>query len=620
MPGYHQRAVTGRAHHLILAAVLLSPTIHAQFGDLNDEAVRVARVGFSRGPTFSPDGERIAFVSDVSGSPQVWVVPLDGGWPARITALEDPVSSVAWSPAGDRLALVVKTGASTQIYSIRSDGSGLRRLTLEAAEVNLLGSWSPDGRLLSLASDRRGRGSIDAYVYDVTQDQSRLIAGDPGVSLVTGVSSDARWAILQRTGQRGDEDLFLIDLPSGRERLITPHEPPGIFMAGRFSPDHRFVYLITDLGRDNTGLAVVPLGEDGLPGPVEMVASREDAGLDEFSLSADGATAALLWNVSGRSELAFVDLVSGRVAAGPALPAEVGSGMHFSPDGAKLVIAVSGAVAPQDIWLLDRQTAEYRRLTRSPRSGVDSAILVRPRLIEFLTHDGLELSGWLYIAPGAAQPGPAVLSIHPGPGGQERPVFRADYQALLARGISVFAPNVRGSSGFGRRFADLDDGALRANAIRDVRASVDRLVASGIADPGRIGIYGGYAALAGLTEYPRLFGAAAIIDPVTNLDAFVARAGHWQKAAVRIEYGDPDTQSDMLRALSPAHRLNRVQAPTIVLRSDAGSPIEADLLLNDLSGRGVSADLVPFNNMDTPADRVRIVAALVSWFNRHLNE
>jgi len=163
---------------------------------------------------------------------------------------------------------------------------------------------------------------------------------------------------------------------------------------------------------------------------------------------------------------------------------------------------LSGATAPNDIWILDLESSEIRQLTHSPHAGVDLDTMVRPELVTYAAHDGLGLSAWLYRPPGVPSPAPYVLSFHGGPEGQERPRFRSDYQALLARGIGVFAPNVRGSSGFGKRFVNLDNGALRYDGIKDIEASVGFLVDEAIGDPKRLGImggsYGGYMTMAGL--------------------------------------------------------------------------------------------------------------------------
>ena len=162
-----------------------------------------------------------------------------------------------------------------------------------------------------------------------------------------------------------------------------------------------------------------------------------------------------------------------------------------------------------------------------------------------------------------------MLSFHGGPEGQERPGFNSTYQALLARGIAVFAPNVRGSSGFGKRFVNLDNGALRVEGVKDIKDCVDAVVESGVADPKRIGImggsYGGYMVMAGLTEYPDLFAAGADLFGVVNFETFFKHTEPWMAAISKIEYGDPDKEADLLRRLSPIHKIDRVTAPTIVL-------------------------------------------------------
>ena len=162
-----------------------------------------------------------------------------------------------------------------------------------------------------------------------------------------------------------------------------------------------------------------------------------------------------------------------------------------------------------------------------------------------------------------------VLSFHGGPEGQERPGFNSTYQALLANGIAVFAPNVRGSSGFGKKFVNLDNGVLRKNGVKDIEACVARVVGAGLADPKRVGVmggsYGGYMVMAGLSEYPQIFAAGADLFGVVNFETFFKHTEPWMAAISKIEYGDPDKEAEMLRDLSPIHKVDRVVAPTIVL-------------------------------------------------------
>jgi dipeptidyl aminopeptidase/acylaminoacyl peptidase len=255
--------------------------------------------------------------------------------------------------------------------------------------------------------------------------------------------------------------------------------------------------------------------------------------------------------------------------------------------------------------------------------------LVHPRLVRYKGEDGLPLSGWLWLPKQWNAPGPVVLSFHGGPEGEERPSFRSDYQALLMEGIAVFAPNVRGSSGFGKRFVNLDNGELRVNAVKDIKASTGYLVDDEIADRERLGImggsYGGYMTMAGLTEYPDLFKAGADLFGVVNFETFFANTEPWMAAISTIEYGDPTTQADMLRSLSPIYRVDRVKAATIVLHgaNDTNVPVvEAEQVVNNLKQRGVPVEYVLFpdegHGWRKVSNRIRSTVEITNWFVKYL--
>jgi dipeptidyl aminopeptidase/acylaminoacyl peptidase len=601
--------------------------------DMETAVALMAKIGSCSSPSFSPDGKRLAFVSDLNGVPQVWTVPAGGGWPELVTALDDHVGAVSWSPAGDWLAFSLAPGGgmNEQVYVVRPDGTGLRRLTDGGAENNWLGDWTHDGRALMLASNRRDPQGLDCYLLDPASGEMRLVAENAGIGTLTDVSRDGRRAVLWRMASRGDHDLYLLDLESGGETLLTPHEPPGSFDGGKLSPDGWTVYLSSNAERDLIAFARVGLDEHDAPGPIEVLAERDDAELAGFELAPDGATAALVWNVAGRHELAFLDLGTREHAPGPVLPAEIALGQRYAPDGARLAMAASGATAPADVWMLDVGTGAFTQVTHSPHAGVDLAALVRPELVEFEAHDGLPLSGWLYTPDGFARPGPIVLSFHGGPEGQEQPWFDSTYQALLARGIAVLAPNVRGSAGFGKEFVNLDNGALRANAVTDIRACVDFVVGAGIADPARVGImggsYGGYMTMAGLTQYPEAFAAGANLFGIVNFETFFAQTEPWMAAISKVEYGDPETEAEMLRELSPLHAIDRVVAPTIVLHgaNDTNVPVvEAEQTVESLKRRGVPVEYVLFpdegHGFRKAPNRVRAAVETVRWFERYLKK
>jgi len=623
---------------LVLAAILAvaaparaGDTPVATDTDLERSVALMARIGYCAGPTFSPDGKRIAFISNLGGSPQIWTVPVEGGWPEPVTASDDPVTGVEWSPSSDWIAysLAPGGGMNEQIYLVHPDGTGMRRLTDGGKENNRLGGWSPDGRFFTLGSNRRAPEGIDAYVCDPVAGTLRLVSENRGVGGFTDVSDDGGHAILSRTVSRGNNDLFRVDLQTGRETLLTPHEGPAN-LSGAFAADVRTIYLASDLDRDLRAFVRLDLSADGAPLGSQLLAVRDDAELQGFELDAKRRTAVLLWNVGGRSELEIFDLAHEKRRPVPSLPGEIVGGLVFSPDGRSVAFGCSGASAPTDLWTLDIRRGTLRRLTRSPHAGVDLEQLVQPEIVRYRAHDGLELSGWLYRPRLGQAPYPMVLSFHGGPEGQERPGFNSTYQALLARGIAVFAPNVRGSSGFGKRFVNLDNGALRVDGVADIQSSVAHVVSNGVADPKRIGImggsYGGYMVMAGLTEYPDLFAAGANLFGVVNFETFFKHTEPWMAAISTIEYGDPATQADLLRRLSPIHRVDRVVAPTLVLHgaNDTNVPVvEAEQVVESLRSRGVPVEYVLFPDeghgwRKTP-NRIRSAVAIVRWFSEHLD-
>jgi dipeptidyl aminopeptidase/acylaminoacyl peptidase len=593
----------------------------------------MARVSNSFSPSFSPDGKQVAFLSNRSGVPQAWITAANGfSEPRQVGSFQDPVTGLEWSPDGQWLALSVAPGGglNEQIYLLHPDGSGLKQITGGGKENNRLAGWS--GKLVRYSSSHDSPGALEPWIYDSETGKSRKVAASPGVATLTDVSQDGKRAVVARVASRGDNNLFLIDLGTGKEELLTPHEPPGSFGGGKFASDGTTVYLTSNKDSDTEYFAKVRIGPDGKPLPLQKLTFRDDAEVDDFELRPDGTSAALVLNVAGRSELVIIDLAMLQLYPVHKLPGEIIGGLDFSLNGRLLAFTAGGAKLPTDIWTLNTETGALREVTFSPHEGVDLAKLVSPELVRFPAHDGLQLSGWLYRPAGGfpgGRPGPVVISFHGGPEGQERPGFNPTYQALLARGIGVFAPNVRGSSGFGKKFVNLDNGPLRAGAVQDIKSCVDFLVGQRIADPKRIGImggsYGGYMTLAGLTEFPDLFAAGADLYGIVNFATFFAHTEPWMAAISTKEYGDPVTQKDLLRQLSPLFKLERVKAPLLVLHgaNDTNVPlVEAQQVEADLKKRGVPVQAVIFpdegHGFRKIPNRVRSTVEIVRWFEQYL--
>lgn len=598
---------------------------------LTGHVTALAKVGGAFAPTWSPDGTRIAFLANLSGSPQVWWIASEGGYPHQVTAFDDPVGGVAWSPDGETLAYSLSPGGglNTQIYFTTPAGMGHNRITAGGEVNNFFGDFAQDGRFF-FSANARDPAAMDGWLYDLSQGGAKNIVHNQGIGEVSGLSPDGRYALVNRLVNRGNNDLYRIEIATGKETLLTAHQGPGSFF-GKFSLDGARVYLGSNRGRDRVAFAQLSFDGKGKPGAIEVLAAREDAELSDFELDPKGERALLEWNVGGRSELEFYRFADRQRTALPDLPAELVNSMRFAPDGTRVALALVGSASPSDLWVLRLDSGEYLRLTESPHPGVDLDALVRPELRTFKAHDGLELSGWLYLPKDFDAPGAVVLSFHGGPEGQDVPTFRADYQALLANGMAVFAPNIRGSSGFGKRFVNLDNGALRFDANRDIQSAAEFLVQAGIGDGKRLGImggsYGGYATLVGLTEFPETFAAGADLYGMVNFQTFFAHTQPWMAAISKSEYGDPKTEADLLKRLSPIHKIDRIQSPTIVLHgaNDTNVPVvEAEQVVENLKRRQIPVEYVLFPDeghgwRKTP-NRVRSTVEIVRFFRRHLVE
>lgn len=615
---------------LVLASVFPRPC-PAQEDEIATTVTAMAKVGANVSPSFSPDGKRIVFISSLSGTHQAWILESQGGWPDQITSLDGGIGNTQWSPDGQWIAFhfLPPGGGGQQVYLIHPDGTGLRRLTDGGKETNFHDGWSPDSRYLMIASNRRDGKSIDAFVYDMQRNELRLVSATPALDELVRISPDHRHALLYREENRGDNNFFLVDLETGEERLLTPHTSSGSVQFGYFSPDGNTIYMSSDQGRELPVLTRIKLDAQGRPGAPEVIAARDGVPLEQFAAAADGKTAAISWNVAGRSELHLFDLETLKEGPTIDLPNDIVGNLRFSSDTDKLVVIAFGSLAPPNIWMINPRSGKLRQLTFSSHPGVDLGKLVRPELVTFESFDRLPISGWLYRPRGAQGPRPMVVILHGGPESQERPTFLGTYQELAQHGIMVFALNVRGSTGFGRRFTQLDNGALRANAVKDVKAGVDELVKRGLADPAHVGVLGfssgGFLALSAIEQYPQSFSAGGLLWSLVDLEGFFQKTEPWMASISKAEYGDPDKDAEMLRSLSPLRKIDTVNKPLLVVHGalDTNVPVEqADQVVESLRKRQVPVQYLRFpderHGVGELANRIQYSVAVVKWFNTYL--
>jgi dipeptidyl aminopeptidase/acylaminoacyl peptidase len=594
----------------------------------------------------SPDGQHVAFVSDRSGEPHVWIAgPRSVGseaerWTPLATTLRR-VLTVSWSPDGAWLGCVTAAaGASRhEVWLVRPDGSDLHLAAGAGHATAVIGTgpwhgWSADGHLLVTET---GLDAVSrALAYDPGTGERRVLTTGPLLTLLD-LSRDGRRALL-RLGPRGHRRLAVVDVSSGMELPVVTGTGPGSTDRGCLSPDGRVVYARSDVGRDFAALVAVPL--DGAGGPT-VVAERPGAELQDVVLSADGRQAVLVWNVDGgHSALSLLDVGTGTQREVAPLPRDVVDECRFSPDGSRLVLTAESWSDPRGVWEIDvgtgagwpvSSTGSHTLISSrgATTPTVDADELIAPELRSLRSSDGTVVTGWLYRPEGAA-PYPTMIHLHGGPEAQERPVYNSLFQSFVAAGVAVFAPNVRGSTGLGRVFGSADDLAGRYGAIDDVAACAAYLVGSGVAEPHRIGVmgrsYGGYLTLAALTWHPELFAVGIDVCGMADFASFYTDTEPWIAAAATSKYGDPERDAALLRDLSPIHRIDRLRAPLLVVHGaeDTNVPIgEAEQVVAALAERGVPHRYLRFEGeghelLATP-NRVAFVQASLDWVVTHLD-
>ena len=563
-----------------------------------------SEISGSWSPALSPDGRHAAYVSDRSGTPKVWVQPVGSDLTFLVDTGEHPVSAVRWSTGGGWLACEIAPGGAPrhEVWLVRPDGSALHQVAGfgDGTADNM--RWLPGRSLLAVTENL-----TTALVIDPVRDVRTVIAEGDLIALLD-LSPDGQRALL-RHGPRGDRHVAVRDLASGADEIVTRGED------GVFGPDGHTVYARSEAGEYPE---LVRVTADG----TEVLASSDTADVESFAITASGGTAAVLWNRrGGTSELSIHDLVTGGKLPVP-LPGPVVGGIAWSADGSTLSFTAEGPGQPHGTWTFDG-TGLHKVNAEDADPGA-----IRPVLHTFASHDGLEISGWLF-CPAGSGPHPTVLWFHGGPEAQERPGHGPLFQSLADRGIAVFAPNVRGSSGFGRTFVNADNGPLRYDAIADVSSCVAYLVDAKVADPARVGVmgrsYGGYLTLAALVTYPELFAVGIDICGMSNFATFYEHTEPWIAAAAVSKYGDPVADAELLHDLSPMTRIDRLTTPLLIVHgeNDSNVPvIEAAQVAAALAERGVEHRYLLFpgegHELLHRSSRAEFLRETIDWLTTYL--
>jgi dipeptidyl aminopeptidase/acylaminoacyl peptidase len=303
------------------------------------------------------------------------------------------------------------------------------------------------------------------------------------------------------------------------------------------------------------------------------------------------------------------------------LPGMVASELSISAGGSMLAMTVEGPLMPPTVELVNPRSREWEPVDREPSRGPTAA----DATLEFITaRDGLQLPSWLYRPPAGVEPIGAMIFLHGGPEGQARPSYNEFFPPLQEAGITVLAPNVRGSGGFGRTFMHADDKELRFAAIDDVADTVQFLIERDLAPADRVACcgwsYGGYLTQAALTFYPELFAAGISICGMSDLNTWYRNTEPWIATAAYPKYGHPVSDRDLLEQLSPLQRVGALTAPLLLVHGANDTnvpPSESQQMFDALRERGRTVEYLVFEDdgheIDKRENRAVLVKAMSEW-------
>lgn len=593
------------------------------------DVVRYLMVRSAYAGRLSPDGQRLFYRTSVTGAPQIWSVSARGGAPEQLT-FGEPITFHAMSPTGTHLLYGTDRGGNERegFYLLRADGTEERELLAPSDAFRSFGGFTRDGARIAYATTPSGSDSFDIHVMDLASGEDRRVFRGRLGLYVAAWRPDAGALVLGETRGEDANDLHLLDLASGElTTLYAPREDPSRYESIAWLPDGSGFYLITDEGRDFAGLAF----HDAASGELRWVATPP-RDVEDVALSGDGRLLAWTENDGGRSALHVRDLVGGDARPIPeALPPGIYA-IGFAEGAHVLSVGVASPRVPGDLWTWDVDGGEVARATRSTLAGLDPERLVEPVHVEYPARDGVTLRGLLYLpaASGDAPP-PVVIDVHGGPTAQARPEFSAVQQYLLARGVAVFDLNFRGSTGYGKAYARLDNGRLRPNAVRDLEDTLRWLAEDGRVDASRAAVmgasYGGYMAFAALVTFPTAFRGGVSFVGVSNWVTALEAASPELRASDRPEYGDIDDPEDraFFEELSPITHIDRIARPLLVSHgaNDPRDPVsESDRFVIAARERGVEVDYVRFadegHGVRHLANRVHLYRRVAQFLERVL--
>jgi dipeptidyl aminopeptidase/acylaminoacyl peptidase len=552
---------------------------------------------------WSPKGQ-LLIATRFADVDQLHLVEQPGGARRQLTFLHEPITEAAFSPDLARNAYVFLEDSggneNAQLY-YQHLGEPVAKLLSDGKSLNGAPLWSNSGREVAFFSTARDGRSLDIDIVDPesgTLPRLALAGDDSGAAwTVLDWSPDDSKLLVRKEVSISEGYLYIVDLSSGQKREVEP-APTKVGIAGaKFTRDGQGVYLISDRESEFARLRYINL----FTNEKTVISAHIPWDIEELAISRDGHYLAYVSNEAGAGKLNLLDLRTHQDLTPPRLQQSgvIGS-LSFDADGKRLAFGFAAANQPRDAYVLDIAENRLEPWTRSEAGAVDPAKFVLPRLREFPTFDRVDgkarqVPAYVY-EPASAGPHPVLISLHGGPEAQFRPGFDPWIQYIVNElGFAMIAPNVRGSSGYGKTYLALDNGMLREDAVKDVGAMLVWIELQKDLDAKHVvvagGSYGGYLSLATLVNYSDRLRGGIDVSGIADFVSFLTNTAPYRQNQRRAEYGDERDleMRGFLRRISPLTNADRITRPLLVVhgKNDPRVPLsEAEQIVNKLRAKG----------------------------------
>jgi dipeptidyl aminopeptidase/acylaminoacyl peptidase len=554
------------------------------------------------GSSFSSDEQRILFSSNKTGVFNAFTVPVSGGEPTQITnSTTNAIYAISFFPQDNRILYQSDNGGNEIFHLfVRNEDGSIKDLTPYPGARSEFYSWSYDDKSFFFGSNKRNPRFMDLYEMNVASFTPTVVyQNDDGYDL-GAISGDKHFVAFSKTYTNDNSDMYLYDVQTKEFKPLSKHEGDIVFTPLTFSVDSKWLYYLTNDASEFSYIKRYELAT----GTTEKVESTK-WDITSMAFSRNGRYRAIIVNNDAKTQIQLKDSAGSAVQL-PSLPDLDISSINISRGEKRMSFYASSSRSPNNLYVYDFETQTYKQLTETMNPEINPDALVVGHVVRYKSFDDMEIPAIQY-KPHQIKPGekaPALVWVHGGPGGQTRIGYSPLIQYLVNHGYVVIAPNNRGSSGYGKTFYQADDQKHGSVDLMDCVEAKGFLAATGYTDTTKIGIigesYGGYMVLAALAFKSSAFAVGVDLFGVANWIRTLKSIPPWwesYRVALYKEMGNPETQEDMLKSISPLSHVNNIVRPLIVLQG-ANDPrvlkIESDEMVEAVRKNRVPVEYVVF--------------------------